>query len=46
MYFKVTGCGYYVTQRVVVVDCCKNYKHGLSEIGLFNKAFVPLKSLF
>ena len=25
---------------------CKNYKHGFSEIGLFDKGFVPLKSLF
>ena len=32
--------------RVVVFDCCKNYMHGLSEIGLFNKGFIPLKTLF
>ena len=30
----------------VVVYFRKNYKHGLSEIGLFNKGFVPLKSSF
>ena len=29
---------YYVILHVVVVDCGKNYKHGLSEVRLFNKA--------
>ena len=37
---------YRVILRVVVFDSCKNYMHGPSEIGLFNKRFIPLKSLF